>query len=431
MTRWYRRGCSYDQWFIYTNAGLAALSRHTMNPDAEITKELARGTFTDEMLANMRSRIGTEIRTEGFINNEVADRMAILRFAEGIGDDNPLWIDPEYASELSPRRVDRAAELHLCVPGISAIRLGRSRRLPCRDHDDVPSSCPARRPDHRRESCSMGSKDRPRAASPAAASRTTSGRSTPTTISELVATFICSRVRFERTQTQKRRESRTVDLPHPWTEEQLAAIEADILAEQPRGGSPRYWEDVAVGDEIDVVTKGPIGLTDEIAFIAAGAAPIPRIAAHRVSLKQYRRHPRWAFRDPTTHALEPVYSVHYNDYAAKLQGAQMAYDVGIQRTCWQIHSLTNWMGDSRLPEGADIPVSGPCLPLRRRPPRRPRRRQGRRRRWRPIVRFETWATNQRGDNVMPGTAVIALPQRGNSESGAPGLPRALASSKVP
>ena len=24
----------------------------------------------------------------------------------------------------------------------------------------------------------------------------------------------------------------------------------------------------------------------------------------------------------------------------------MAYDVGIQRTCWQIHSLTNWMGDT-------------------------------------------------------------------------------------
>ena len=75
-----------------------------MNRDAEITKELARGTFTDEMLANMRSRIGTEIRTDGFINNEVADRMAILRFAEGIGDDNPLWIDPEYGRSQSMAR---------------------------------------------------------------------------------------------------------------------------------------------------------------------------------------------------------------------------------------------------------------------------------------------------------------------------------------
>ena len=38
--------------------------------------------------------------------------------------------------------------------------------------------------------------------------------------------------------------------------------------------------------------------------------------------------------------------MHDNDYAAKLQGAQGAYDVGIQRTRWQIHPLTNWMGDA-------------------------------------------------------------------------------------
>jgi len=94
---------------------------------------------------------------------------------------------------------------------------------------------------------------------------------------------------------------------------------------------------------MEVIIKGPLGLTDEIAYIAAGAAPIPRVAAHGVALRRYRRHPRWAYRDPTTHALEPVYSVHYNDYAARLQGAQGAYDVGIQRTYWQIHSLTNWM----------------------------------------------------------------------------------------
>ena len=31
-----------------------------------------------------------------------------------------------------------------------------------------------------------------------------------------------------------------------------------------------------VGDEIGKLTKGPIGLTDEIAYVASGAAPIPR-----------------------------------------------------------------------------------------------------------------------------------------------------------
>jgi hypothetical protein len=227
----------------------------------------------------------------------------------------------------------------------------------------------------------------------------------------LVAKFVCSRMRFERTEMQKRASTRAIELPHPWTEAQITEIEDDILAETPRGATPRYWEDVNVADEIDTVTKGPIGLTDEIAYIAAGAAPIPRIAAHRVALRRYRRHPKWAFRDPSTNALEPVYSVHYNDYAAKLQGAQAAYDVGIQRTCWGIHALTNWMGDTgRLKsvfgqyrshvyfsdvvrlggrvEGKEIDADGDH-----------------------VVRLTTWARNQRGQEVMPGSAVIALPHR--------------------
>ena len=69
----------------------------------------------------------------------------------------------------------------------------------------------------------------------------------------------------------------------------------------------RYWEDVEVGEELKPVVKGPLGMTDEIAFLIGGGAPIPRLAAHGVQLRQYRRHPAWAFRDPTTHALEPIY----------------------------------------------------------------------------------------------------------------------------
>jgi hypothetical protein len=88
-------------------------------------------------------------------------------------------------------------------------------------------------------------------------------------------------MRFERGEMQKRASGRAVELPHPWKDEELAKIEEDVLAESPRGANPRYWDDVQVGDEIDGITKGPLGLTDFIAFIAAGAAPIPRIAAWR------------------------------------------------------------------------------------------------------------------------------------------------------
>ena len=50
---------------------------------SEITRELARGKFTDEMLAEMRALIGTELRTDACVNNEYATRLAILRFCGG------------------------------------------------------------------------------------------------------------------------------------------------------------------------------------------------------------------------------------------------------------------------------------------------------------------------------------------------------------
>ena len=65
---------------------------------AGIDNQLARGKFTEEMLAGMRALIGTELRTDACVNNEYATRLAILRFAEGIGDDNPLWTDADYAA---------------------------------------------------------------------------------------------------------------------------------------------------------------------------------------------------------------------------------------------------------------------------------------------------------------------------------------------
>ena len=70
---------------------------------AGITKELATGKFTDKMLADMRALIGTELRTEASINNEYATRTAILRFCEGIGDDNPLWTQADYAEKTQHR----------------------------------------------------------------------------------------------------------------------------------------------------------------------------------------------------------------------------------------------------------------------------------------------------------------------------------------
>ena len=388
-----------------------------MTEAGEITRELATGRFTDELLARMRGMIGTELRTDSCINNEYATRLAILRFCEGIGDDNPLWTDPAYAAAtaygglIAPPSFIFAclASVQFGWPGLGGFHCETTLDFhqPIREGERITPRVWFDGFDDPAES-SFG------------------GRRIKDYIKQhylnqngrLVAQFICSRMRFERTEMQKRRESRKIELPHPWTEAELRQIEDDVLAEKERGAVPRYWEDVGIGDEIDTITKGPIGLTDEIAFVAAGSAPIPRIAAHKVALKAYRRHPKWAFRDPRTHALEPVYSVHYNDYAARLQGAQAAYDVGIQRTCWQLHSLTHWMGDAGFIKHAHSQYRShvylsDVVRLSGRVEAKEIDADGDH-----VVRLATWATNQRGQNVMPGSAVVRLPRRYSGMSAA-------------
>lgn len=384
-----------------------------MAESAVVNNELARGKFTDEMLGEMRALIGTELRTEACVNNEYATRIAILRFAEGIGDDNPLWTDAQYAASApNGTLIAPPSFIFACL---GSVQVGWKGLGGFHAETKLNFLRPIRVDDKITARVFFDGFDGP-------IESNFGGRRIKDYLrqeyrnqnNELVAQFICSRMRFERSEMQKRAASRAIELPHPWTAEQIAAIEEDILAENPRGATPRYWDDVNVGDEIDTVTKGPIGLTDEIAYIAAGAAPIPRIAAHGVALRRYRKHPKWAFRDPATHALEPVYSVHYNDYAARLQGAQAAYDVGIQRTCWGIHGLTNWMGDAGSLKSYDCQYRShvylsDVVRLGGRVEAKEIDADGN-----AIVRIATWARNQRDQEVMPGTATVALPRRASN-----------------
>jgi acyl dehydratase len=379
-------------------------------PEGGISRELATGKFTDELLAEMRDLIGTELRTDACINNEYATRLSILRFAEGIGDDNPLWTEAEYAS--GTRFGTIIAPPSFIFACLGSVQVGWRGLGGFHAETNMTFHRPIHVDDKITARVYFDGFDGPTDSSFGGARIKDYLRQEYWNQNdELVATFICSRMRFERTEMQARRETRAVELPHPWTDEQLEAIENDILAEAPRGAETRYWEDVQVGDEIDVITKGPIGLTDEIAYISAGAAPIPRLAAHGVALRRYRKHPKWAYRDPNTHALEPVYSVHYNDYAARLQGAQVAYDVGIQRTCWQIHSLTNWMGDDGTLKSlhgqyrSHVYLSD-VVRLGGRVTAKEVDSDGDH-----VVQIETWARNQRGQEVMPGSAVVVLPSR--------------------
>lgn len=136
-------------------------------------------------------------------------------------------------------------------------------------------------------------------------------------------------VRAERAAARSYGKYHELQLPDPWTEEQLREVEEDVLSEEIRGDNVKYWEDVEVGEELKPVVKGPFGLTDMVAY-CAGASPV-QLLAHGLALRLYRKHPAWGFRDPNTYAMEPIYSVHYNKATANAADLPYPYELGPQR----------------------------------------------------------------------------------------------------
>ena len=379
---------------------------------------MPQAELDEGMLAAMRAKIGAELRIDHSVNNDYASRIAVAKFAGGIGDINPLWTDAEYGN-ASPFG-GPVAPPSFVIGCFSGIQFGWPGLGSFHSESQLRFERPIYWGDSVLAACVYDGFDGPSQSS--FAGRTVTDHFTNTYTNqrgESIATIRWHVVNFERGSAAQRRTGEAhskPDVPHHWTAAELAEIEARILAERPRGAQPRFWEDVEVGDQLDLITKGPIGLTDEIAFVAGGGTPIPRLKAHAAALHDYQAHSAWSFRDPVTSALEPIYSVHYNLQAARAMSAEYQYDVGFQRQSWQIHHLTHWCGDHgwikqcqaqyrRFVYLSDVvELSGEVI-------EKSVDSDGEQ-----VVQIRTAARNQRGETVMPGSAVVALPTRDGSES---------------
>jgi acyl dehydratase len=373
--------------------------------------KMPEAVFTEEMMAEMRRKIGTKLRIEHSINNEEATRSAIRKFADGIGDPNPLWSDAEYAGKTRYRGIVAPPSWIFSV--FSGLQFGWRGLGGFHNATEANFYLPILLNDKIWPECIYTGFDGPKPSEFAERIIIDKKENSYTNQrNELIAKTKWSSIRMERAKARKKGKYSGIKLPHPWTEQELKDIEEEVLSEEIRGANPRFWEDVKVGDELKPVVKGPLGMTDEIAFLIGGGAPIPRLAAHGARLRQYQEHPAWFFRDPSTHALEPIFSVHYNKEAAYAQGGlPMQYDVGFQRHCWQIHLLTNWMGDDgwlkrSFAEYRKFVYYSDVVWVKGRVTQKYVDKDDEY-----CVDIKTSAVNQRGEEVMPGEATIALPSR--------------------
>jgi len=374
--------------------------------------KMAEARITQEMIDGMRARLGTKLRIEDSTHNEYATRMAILKFAHGIGDANRLWSDEAYARKspyggiVAPPSFIWAcfAQVQFGWRGLGGFHAG------C----DVEFIKPIYLGDKVTAECVFTSFEGPK-----------QSRFAEETIidhfhnqywnqrGDLISRYHWWVIHYARAKAQRKVSRNNIELPHPWTDEQLAKIEKEVLSEEIRGRVMRYWEDVNIGEELQPVVKGPLGTTDEVAYIIGGGVPIPRMAAHGIALASYHKHPAWAFRDPNTYALEPIFAVHYNKQAANAMGLPQAYDVGLQRHCWGIHIVTNWMGDDAwlkrsYAEYRKFVFLSDVVWLKGRVTKKYVDSEGDY-----CVEIERHAVNQRGEDVMPGYAIVALPSKNN------------------
>ncbi len=160
----------------------------------------------------------------------------------------------------------------------------------------------------------------------------------------VVGVYRVLRVLAERRAAREKGKNAKIE-PATYTDEDIEKIDAIYAEEQPRGSEPRYWEDVTVGDELRPMVKGPLTVTEIIAFHAGGYGFVPYgLRSSRVGYKNRKR--IGPFYVKNEYGVPDVAQrVHWDSSWSQAIGNPMAYDYGVMRQCWFYHQVTDWMGD--------------------------------------------------------------------------------------
>jgi len=371
-----------------------------------LRRELDVGaTITEEGVAKLKELIGVPLRSRQIWNTEVT-RDNIKHWAWGIGDENPLFLDEEYAKKTRwgqvmapPTFVNTFGEVPMDVglPGLHGLWTEDRWEFlkPLKIGERITMSGTLAEVLHKRS---------------AMAGEMVEEITEDTYInqeSEIVASLRRYCRRYGRRVAKERGHHKAVKV-EPYTPEQIEAIDEDYLKEEVRGADPRYWEDIRVGDDLGHVVKGPLTVTDLMAF-QRGCFCSPFVRAHRQEVLYRKRHPRAA----TLNSLgipDAPERVHWEAEFAKEAGTPAPFDYGWQRIAWAGHLLTNWMSDDAFIRSFHVQIRGlnflgDTLWYRGKVNAKSEK-DGMY-----LADCEFWSDNQREERPTVGWATIALPSK--------------------
>jgi acyl dehydratase len=308
-----------------------------------LDREVRFPVITDGGLDALRALIGIPITdsVEPWCYEVTRDN--IRHYAHGIGDDNPLWCDPDYAAGtahgtlLAPPSflfaLNRIYSGYVGgLPGVHAMWAGASTtwHQPLRRGDEVRTEAYLKDlVEHQTRFA---------------------GRSIQQIYhvdffvgDTLVAEGDSWCFRTERdTARENGKYTEAREVEPRYTPEQLQAVWDAYEGERPRGAEKLFVEDVTVGQEVPSLVKGPMTITGFIGY-AQGWGGL-YIRANRLAYKLRRRHPAAGI--PDRFGIPDVPErVHWDDDLARTVGTPRSYDYGPERSSWLTHQMTDWIGD--------------------------------------------------------------------------------------
>ena len=367
--------------------------------------------ITEQGLDDLRRRIGVKIGSTVEPWCHEATRDNIRHYAHGIGDDNPLWCDPDYAAKTQYGGIvalpsflyatDRIVSGYVGgLPGVHAMWSGAdwNWHKPVRRNDEI--STEVRLKDLTVHETRFA------------------GRAVQQTYhvdffnqqGDPIASADTWCFRTERNHAREKGTKYTevkARPPRRYTEDELAQAYQLYRDEPVRGASKRYWEDVIEGEELPVMFKGPMTVTGFIAY-AQGWGGL-YIRANKLAWKLIDAHPGLGIANRFGIPDCPE-RVHWEEEFALEVGAPGAYDYGPERSSWLTHHLTNWMGDDGFLRRAHCKIrrhnpAGDMLFIKGKVKRK-FVEDGR-----ALVEIEEEARNQDDELSVLGGGIVELPRR--------------------
>ncbi|MGN1056770.1 MAG: MaoC family dehydratase N-terminal domain-containing protein [Comamonas sp.] len=303
--------------------------------------------ITEQGLDDLRQRLGQKIGQTAEPWCYEATRDNIRHYAHGIGDDNPLWCDPDYAAKthygtlvalpsflFSTSRIVSGYVGGL--PGVHAMWSGAdwTWHKPVLRNDVIHTEA------YLKDLVEHQTRFAGRAIQQIY--HVDFFNQSGDKVAEADSWCFRTERDHAREQGTKYQEARARG-PRRYTDEELAEAYKLYRDEEIRGALPRYWEDVQEGQELPVMFKGPMTVTGFIAY-AQGWGGL-YIRANKLAWKLIDAHPGVGIKNRFGIPDVPE-RVHWEEEFALEVGAPGAYDYGPERTSWLTHQLTNWMGDT-------------------------------------------------------------------------------------